>query len=81
MQEDLPTFPVTGWEIHLLSAINSLILNIDYLPHASAKREDAIADKNLLISIALAEELASALSRAVQKARSGDSQIPHNLKN
>jgi len=71
MADDIATFPVTGWEIKSVPALDALLLRFPFLSHATQKIEEADPGRNYILTTTQAAELRDAIDRAIQKMKSG----------
>jgi hypothetical protein len=70
MEEDLPIFPVTGWNIGTIPAYGALFVQLPFLSHPMQTIAEADPGRRYVFQLNQARDLIAALQEAVQKLES-----------
>lgn len=77
--EQIPTFPVAGYSLRSVPALEALILQFDYLSSPMQELEQAHQGRNYILTRVQTVELRDALTRALEKLE--HAHIPAEMKN
>lgn len=71
MTDEIPLFPVAGWEIAPISAYGAIFIRPAFLSHPAQKLEEADPGRRYLLTAAQARELRDAIDRALHHLETG----------
>ena len=74
MEREIPTCPVAGWQIGPVSALQAVMVRLDYLTHATQAAQEANQSPQYVLTDAQARELADALRKHAALSESGGPQ-------
>lgn len=69
-KDDVPLFPVAGWEIGPLPSLGVVMIQPHFLTHPMQRPEEANSGRRYVLTPQQALELAGAIQRALQKLES-----------
>lgn len=72
--EEIPLAPVARWGIAPIATYGAVMLQLQYLTHATQQPEEAHRTPNLLLPADQCRELIQALERTLQRLESGPPQ-------
>lgn len=65
--DEIATLPITAWELRTVSAYDAVIFTPSFIANAMQRVEDAVADRNFMLSRQQAQALGEALLRAAHQ--------------
>ena len=65
--DELPVFPVTGWEIADVPAMNMIIFRPAFLSHATQKPEQSDPGRRYALTPRLARDVIAGIQRALDR--------------
>lgn len=71
MSDEIPLYPVSGWEIAPIPAYGALFIRPAFLSHPTQKPEEADPGRRYLLTAAQARELRDAIDRTLHLLESG----------
>lgn len=72
--DELPLFPVAGWEIATIPSHGAIFIRPAFLTHPTQKQEEADPGRRYLLTAAQAMELRDAIDRTLLRLESDASQ-------
>jgi len=70
MNDDLPIFPVTGWNIGTVPAYGALFIQLPFLSHPMQTLEEADPGRRYVFQLQQARDLVVALQSSIEKLES-----------
>lgn len=79
-KDDIPVFPVAGWQVGPLPGYDSVVLKFQYLVSPMQPLEQAQETQFFAVTTEMAEQLISELQKHVQTLKSSGVQSPQEPK-
>lgn len=79
-QDDIPVFPVSGWQVGPLPGYDALVLKLQYLSSPMQQLEEAQETQFFAITPEMAEALISDLQKHIQTVRNSGIHSPEGDK-
>jgi hypothetical protein len=76
MADDIPTFPVTAWEVRSVPSYDLVIVKFAFLVHSLQRMEEANPGRNYALTRTQLRELIPVLQSALQRLESSGSPPP-----
>lgn len=65
MSDDLPLFPVTGWEVKTIPAYGAIFIRLPFLSHATQSIAESDPGRRYVLHLDQARELRDELSKSI----------------